>query len=151
MKSQNPHLKVARTAILGWGTFSFLVTSLGLLSAGLVMHAQQAPPGTQSSPPTTSSQASASDQIVTKGELIKKVRPKYPKHARKQHITGSVVMKATITKNGDVSDLQVVSGDPVLVQAALEAVKKWKYRPYHMGGQPVDVETTITVNFEPPR
>jgi protein TonB len=80
--------------------------------------------------------------------LIKKVRPKYPKQARKQHVEGTVIMRATIAKDGTISDLQLVSGDPLLTQAALDAVKKWKYRPYLKDGQAVDVETQITVNFQ---
>jgi len=57
-------------------------------------------------------------------------------------------MRATIAKDGTISDLQLVSGDPLLTQAALDAVKKWKYRPYLKDGQAVDVETQITVNFQ---
>ena len=98
-------------------------------------------------------QATAPERVritdgVTKGELIKRVNPKYPKAARKRHIEGSVVMKGTITKDGVLNDLQVVSGDPLLAQAALDAAKKWKYRPYLKDGQAVDVETQITVNFQ---
>ena len=103
------------------------------------------PPTSPSSSPPVPDAA----RMMVKGELIKKVPPKYPKQARKQHIRGTVIMHAMITKEGSVADLQVVSGDPVFVQAALDAVKTWKYRPYRLGGQPVDVETTITVNFEP--
>jgi periplasmic protein TonB len=84
---------------------------------------------------------------VNTGLLIKKVNPKYPKKARKQKIEGVVVLKAKITQDGDIVDLSVVSGDPLLVQAAVDAVKQWKYRPYLRDGQPVEVDTEITVNF----
>jgi len=84
---------------------------------------------------------------VNPGLLIKKVNPKYPRKARKQKIQGVVVLKAKITQDGDIVDLSVVSGDPLLVQAAVDAVKQWKYRPYLRDGQPVEVDTEITVNF----
>ena len=86
-------------------------------------------------------------QGVTQGLLIKKVQPKYPKEARKKYVQGSVVMHASISKTGVVTDLQVISGDPLLVPSALKAVKQWKYRPYLLEGQAVEVETEITVNF----
>jgi periplasmic protein TonB len=85
---------------------------------------------------------------VTRGMLIKKVPPKYPKKARKNHIEGTVVLHAKISKEGDVADLSVISGDPMLTQAALDAVKQWKYHPYLLGGKPVEVATQITVNFQ---
>ena len=84
---------------------------------------------------------------ITPGKLIKRVAPKYPKQARKKHMEGQVILKGSITKTGDVVDLQIISGDPLLTQAAMDAVKKWKYRPYLKDGQAVDVDTQITVNF----
>lgn len=82
------------------------------------------------------------------GLLLKKVAPKYPKEARKKHIEGVVVMKATIDTNGNIVGLTLVSGDPLLAKAAMDAVKQWKYRPYFLKGEPVEVETDIRVNFE---
>ncbi|MGC2479012.1 MAG: energy transducer TonB, partial [Candidatus Sulfotelmatobacter sp.] len=58
-----------------------------------------------------------------------------------------VVLRAVIDKQGNIQDLQLVSGHPMLVPAAIEAVKQWRYRPYLLNGQPVEVETTITVIF----
>jgi len=83
-----------------------------------------------------------SDQIVTK------VAPVYPPLARQAHIQGTVVLKATISKTGDVENLQLISGHPMLAPAAIEAVKQWKYKPYLLNGDPVEVETNVTVNFE---
>jgi periplasmic protein TonB len=80
--------------------------------------------------------------------LITKVAPKYPKQARKKHIQGTVTLHAVITKQGEISDLQLVSGDPMLAEAAMDAVKGWKYRPYLKDGERVEVETTIQVNFK---
>lgn len=60
---------------------------------------------------------------------------------------GSVVIKALINQTGDVESVELVSGHPMLVQAALDAVKQWKYRPYLLNGKPVSVETQVVVNF----
>jgi protein TonB len=84
---------------------------------------------------------------MTQGSIIKKVQPKYPKEARKNRVQGAVVLQARIGKTGDIEDLQVVSGDDLLVPAAIKAVMQWKYRPYLLKGQPVEVQTRITLNF----
>jgi len=82
------------------------------------------------------------------GAIINKVPPTYPEQAKSRHISGQVVLAAVISKQGTIDDLEVVSsGDDSLSQAAIEAVKQWRYRPYLLNGQPVEVETTITVNF----
>jgi len=81
------------------------------------------------------------DQIVTK------VTPAYPPLARQARIQGTVVLKAQIGKSGDVENMQLISGNPMLAPAAIEAVKQWKYRPYLLNSEPVEVETNVTVNF----
>jgi protein TonB len=86
-------------------------------------------------------------QGVTNGLLIHKVEPPYPALAKSARIQGDVVLKAIIDKQGNIQDLQLVSGHPMLVPGAIEAVKQWRYRPYLLNGQPVEVETTITVIF----
>ncbi len=86
-------------------------------------------------------------QGVTEGLLLKKVTPEYPPIARTAHIQGAVQLSALIGKDGKIENLQVVSGHPMLAQAAMNAVKQWKYKPYVLNGQPVEVQTTITVNF----
>lgn len=80
--------------------------------------------------------------------LITKVEPRYPDDARHAHVEGSVVLKALIGATGDVEELSLVSGDPLLVPAAMEAVKQWKYKPYLLNGEPLKVETQISVSFE---
>lgn len=87
-------------------------------------------------------------QGVSQAFLITKVQPRYPDDARQGRIQGSVVLKAEIDKNGSVEDLILVSGHPLLAPAAIEAVKQWKYKPYLLNGQPVGVETQITVAFQ---
>jgi len=87
-------------------------------------------------------------QGVTTGMLIHKVQPAYPALARSARIQGDVVLKAIIDKEGAIQDLQLVSGHPMLVPAAIEAVKAWRYKPYLLNGQAVEVETTVKVIFE---
>lgn len=79
--------------------------------------------------------------------LLKQVPPVYPEAAREAKIEGSVVLNVVIRKDGNVGELSVVSGNPMLVQAAIDAVKQWVYRPYYRGGQPMDVETLVVVEF----
>jgi protein TonB len=86
-------------------------------------------------------------QGVTSGMLIHKIQPPYPLLAKSARIQGNVVLKAVIDREGNIQDLQLVSGHPMLVPAAIETVKQWHYRPYLLNGQPVEVETTITVIF----
>ncbi|HUJ95119.1 MAG TPA: TonB family protein [Terriglobales bacterium] len=86
-------------------------------------------------------------QGVTQGLLIRKIQPPYPPLARQARIQGNVVLQAEISKSGDIQNLHLISGHPMLAPAAIEAVKQWKYRPYILNGEPVEVETQITVIF----
>jgi protein TonB len=86
-------------------------------------------------------------QGVTKGLLIHSVEPVYPTLARAARVQGEVVLSAIIDANGQITDLRLVSGHPMLVPAALAAVRERRYKPYLLNGQPVEVETTITVIF----
>jgi periplasmic protein TonB len=85
---------------------------------------------------------------VTQGLLVKKVTPQYPPLAKSAHIEGTVVLQAVIGKDGTVQNLRVISGHPMLSQAALEAVKQWKYKPYMLNGQATEIDTSIQVNFK---
>jgi TonB family protein len=84
---------------------------------------------------------------VMEGNLISKVDPVYPEIAKAAHVQGIVVLHAVISKTGDVEDLHVISGAPMLTASAIEAVKQWRYKPYLLNGQPTEVETTINVNY----
>ncbi|MFZ0733472.1 MAG: energy transducer TonB [Candidatus Sulfotelmatobacter sp.] len=86
-------------------------------------------------------------QGVTKGLLIHKEEPVYPSIARAARVQGEVVLSAVISTNGQIQNLQLISGHPMLVPAAIAAVQQWRYKPYLLNGQPVEVETTITVIF----
>ncbi|MGA8088510.1 MAG: TonB family protein [Terracidiphilus sp.] len=81
------------------------------------------------------------------GFLIYKNVPQYPIIAKTVGMQGTVVLQATISKSGTIQDLQVVSGPPMLQQAAIDAVKTWRYRPYLLNNEPVEVETTVSVIF----
>ncbi|MGH9578998.1 MAG: energy transducer TonB, partial [Terriglobales bacterium] len=86
-------------------------------------------------------------QGVVQGNAISQPKPLYPQMARMARVQGSVVLQAVISKNGNIENLRVVSGHPMLTQSALDAVRQWRYRPYLLNGEPVEVETQITVNF----
>jgi protein TonB len=86
-------------------------------------------------------------QGVSQGLLIRKVQPTYPPLARQARIQGNVVLTAEISKDGSIENLRLVSGHPMLAPAAIEAVKQWKYKPYFLNGEPVEVETQVTVIF----
>ena len=87
-------------------------------------------------------------QGVSQGLVIKRVQPKYPATALAVHASGAVQIEATINKEGNVTNLKVLSGDAILAHAALEAVRQWRYKPYYLDGQPVEIQTQITVNFK---
>ena len=84
---------------------------------------------------------------VREGDLIYKVKPEYPSLARSAGIQGSVVLEAVISRQGRIENLRVLTGHPMLVRAAIDAVIQWRYRSYVLNNKPVEVETQITVNF----
>ena len=111
----------------------------GILSAGAI--AAPLPP---KAPPTARLKIS---QGVVEGLLIHQVKPEYPHIALQTRTQGAVVLHAIIGRDGTITSLEVASGHPMLVSAALDAVRQWRYRPYMLNGEPVEVETSITVNF----
>jgi protein TonB len=80
-------------------------------------------------------------------KLLRQPRPVYPPEARAAHVEGNVLIRLTIGKNGHPRLLEVVSGHPMLIQAAIDAVKQWVYEPRMLNGEPVEVKTTISVPF----
>jgi protein TonB len=84
---------------------------------------------------------------MMEGNLIRRVQPEYPPTAKLAHVQGQVLLSAIISKAGTIEKVQVLSGHPLLVPAAVEAVRQWRYRPYILNDEPVEVETQITVNF----
>jgi TonB family protein len=97
-----------------------------------------------SSSPVASQRVAAG---IAAGNLVSKVNPVYPEIAKASGTEGAVVMKAVISKEGMVENLQIVSGPEMLRASALDAVKQWVYKPYLLNGEPTEVETTITVNY----
>lgn len=82
--------------------------------------------------------------------LLKRVAPLYPPLARQARIQATVVLNIVINMLGEVRDVQLYSGHPMLAPAAIEAVKQWRYRPYEQNGQPVEIKTTVQINFTLP-
>jgi TonB family protein len=89
-------------------------------------------------------------QGVSQGLLVKRVTPVYPQQARQMRLEGSVLLLAMIGKSGDVNNVKQLSGDGILGRAAAEAVRQWKYKPYYLNGEPIEIQTQITVNFKLP-
>lgn len=100
--------------------------------------------------PHAAPQALKVSQGVSQGLLVKKVAPIYPQQALQMKIQGAVQIMATISKDGNITNLKLLSGDPILARAAMDAVKQWKYQPYYLDSQPVAIQTEITVNFKLP-
>jgi TonB family protein len=106
-----------------------------------------------SSPATTRRPLLAAVKIsqgVSQGLLIKRVNPKYPSMAIAMRQEGTVLLDATIDREGKISALHVVKGDQILARAATDAVRQWRYKPYLLDGEPVEIQTQITINFKLP-
>jgi periplasmic protein TonB len=84
---------------------------------------------------------------MMEGNLIYRVQPHYPPLARQARVQGIVVLRAMISREGKIENVQVISGHPMLVKSAMDAVLQWRYRPYYLNNEPVKVETQVTVNF----
>jgi periplasmic protein TonB len=130
-----PEAPVSNSGVLG-GVDQGL---LGGLGAG---PAVAAPPP----PPPKQQRIKLGGQVVA-AKLLAQPQPVYPPLARQARIQGNVVLHAIIDKDGRVGELQVISGHPLLVQSALDAVKNWRYQPTQLNGDAVEVDTTITVSF----
>jgi protein TonB len=98
-------------------------------------------------PPKATPQRIRQGGNVQQAKLINRVQPTYPPLARQARIQGTVRLHAIIAKDGTVQQLEVLSGHPLLVQAALDAVRQWRYQPTLLNGEPVEVDTTIDVIF----
>ena len=115
---------------------------MGGVIGGVIGGVGGAPP-----PPKPSQTRIRQGGAVQNAMLINRVQPQYPPLARQTRISGTVRLHAIISKDGSVQQLEVLSGHPLLVQAALDAVRQWKYRPTLLNGEPVEVDTTIDVIF----
>jgi len=84
---------------------------------------------------------------VAQGMLLQKTIPVYPPIAKAARVSGTVVLQATISKSGTIENLRVIGGPAMLQQAAMDAVRQWRYKPYLLNNDPVEVETTVNVIF----
>lgn len=114
--------------------------SAGGVIGGLV--ASTAPP-----PKVATPQKLRISSGVADGNKLSGTDPVYPQMAKIAHVQGDVVLQALISKQGTIENLRAVSGHPILIQAAMDAVRQWRYKPWVLNGEPVEVETTITVKF----
>jgi TonB family protein len=89
-------------------------------------------------------------QGVSQGLILKRVQPVYPEQARQMRVEGKVELQANISKSGSITGVKQLSGDPLLGRAATDAVRQWKYKPYFLNGEPIEIQTQITVIFKLP-
>jgi TonB family protein len=124
--------------------------ALGLATCGsalaLSMHVDAASTSDNSSASKRPTQLSVSADVMA-GNLVNKVLPVYPADARKARIQGTVVLQAVVGKDGNVENLRVISGPSQLQQSALDAVRFWTYKPFLLNGDPIEVKTTVNVNY----
>ena len=108
-------------------------------------------PTTPSLPPPSLEQKTPARVVrggrIQNAMLINRVVPDYPKIAQAAHVSGTIVLHAIIAKDGSVQELTYVSGPPLLIKAAIDAVRQWRYKPTLLNNEPVEVETTIDVVF----
>jgi protein TonB len=115
----------------------------GGVMGGILGGVGSGPPIVKAAPPKKLSISSG----VMQGNLMQKTVPQYPAIAKAARIQGTVVLQATISKAGSIENLRVISGPPMLQQSAMDAVRSWRYKPYLLNGEPVEVETTVNVVF----
>jgi periplasmic protein TonB len=103
--------------------------------------------GPEPLPPTPARPRNIRTSVMMEGNLIHRVEPLYPVIAKQIRLEGSVVLNAIISREGNIERVEIAGGPGLLAVAAREAVRQWKYKPYLLNGEPVEVETQITVNF----
>ena len=104
------------------------------------------PPAIETRKPTEKKVEKVSEG-VQQAQLVSRIEPRYPFLAVQTRTQGTVVLHAIISREGRIEELEIVSGHPLLVQAAVDAVRQWRYRPTFLNGEPVEIETSITVTF----
>jgi len=126
-----------------------LVIGLGACASALALRIElpTPTPAQSDSRPASSKTAPRVSGAVMAGNILNKVNPVYPQAAKDAKISGTVVLSAVIGKDGTVEHLTVVSGPEDLQKSALEAVRQWTYKPYLLNGNPIEVDTTITVSY----
>ncbi len=120
---------------------------LGGIVGGVPSAAPPPPPPPAEKPKPATPQRIRVGGNVAEAKIVNRVQPVYPPLAKQARVSGTVRLNAVISRDGSIQDLQVVSGHPLLVQAALQAVRQWRYSPTLLNGEPVEVVTVIDVNF----
>jgi len=116
------------------------------VAGGLFKSLNTNTPVVQRAPPKANVPFHVSSGVIS-GMALSKPDPVYPAIARAAHVQGAVILHAIISKQGTIESLQIISGPPMLANAARDAVQRWRYKPYLLNGEPTEVETSITVNF----
>jgi periplasmic protein TonB len=119
---------------------------IGGIIGGVPSAAPPPPPPAEKPKPATPQRIRVGGNVA-EAKIINRVQPVYPPLAKQARVSGTVRLNAVISRDGSIQDLQVVSGHPLLVQAALQAVRQWRYSPTLLNGEPVEVVTVIDVNF----
>jgi protein TonB len=113
----------------------------------ILRNANSPPPPPQTSKPASPARIRKGGDVVA-ARVIYQPKPEYPQMAKMTHTEGTVEFEAVIGKDGTIEELKVLRGHPLLVRAALEAVRRWRYQPTLLNGEPIEVLTEITVNFK---
>jgi TonB family protein len=121
-----------------------------VLSAGLQGTPTQIPQSLVSAQPALPAMSLRTSEGVTGGTLTHRVSPTYPSQARLQRVEGPVMLDAEVGEDGNVHDIKVLSGNPILALAAKQAVQQWRYQPFQLNGKPVPIHTRVTIQFKLP-
>jgi protein TonB len=125
---------------MSWNITRVGIFALSFLLAYSALGQRPAPPANT---PTVRS-------ILTSPRLIRQIQPEYPSIARQRHILGLVIVEIHISATGHVTSTRVIGGHPLLVQAALTAVRQWIYEPFIFDGVPIEISSTVALSFPPP-
>jgi periplasmic protein TonB len=154
-----PALEV-HSIVVGMKTMIAVVVLLAGFSCGFVGQDQAASPSPTPTPSPTATPTPSPhgppgpgtkrvriSSGVAEGLIRHKVDPVYPWDAKVNHITGDVLLKAVIDRQGNIANLELLRGDPTLAESAIKAVKQWKYRPYILNGEAIEAETTVKIQY----
>ena len=141
-----PVTPVGTTGGVQGGVPGGVVGGLGGTFSAMLNSAPSVPVLAKSPEPTPVKRIRVASRVV-EANLIHDVPPQYPPEAGRARLEGAVVLMAVIGQDGSVKDVRVESGLPILAQAAIDAVKQWRYKPYLIDGEPVEVDSRITINF----
>jgi periplasmic protein TonB len=143
IKEEQPPPDVGAVGVVGGVPGGMPGGSSGGVLGGIIGGTGGGPPP----PPKATPQRIRVGGNVQQANLIHMVQPQYPEIAKTAHIQGTVILHALIAKDGTIQELQYISGPPLLMRSAMDAVRQWRYRPTLLNGDPVQVDTTISVVF----